>query len=118
LKKRSQIEIEVLWKKAEKPCQTPELPSSNMNGTTMITIIGGGMGGLTLASVLYKNGITAVVYDAYLSATSRHQGGMLDIHQETGQAALQAAGLLDAFGKLTLEHGDACVFWTRPAPFG
>jgi 2-polyprenyl-6-methoxyphenol hydroxylase-like FAD-dependent oxidoreductase len=107
LKKRSQIEIEVLWKKAEKPCQTPELPSSNMNGTTMITIIGGGMGGLTLASVLYKNGITAAVYDADLSATSRHQGGMLDIHQETGQAALQAAGLLDAFGKLTLEHGDA-----------
>ena len=73
----------------------------------MITIVGAGMGGLTLASVLYKNGITAVVYDADLSATSRHQGGMLDIHQDTGQAALQAAGLLDAFGRLTLENGDA-----------
>ena len=32
---------------------------------------------------------------------------MLDIHQDTGQAALRAAGLLEAFGKLTLEHGDA-----------
>ena len=73
----------------------------------MITIVGGGMGGLTLASVLHRNGIASVVYDSDPSATSRHQGGMLDIHQETGQAALHAAGLLDAFGKLTLEHGDA-----------
>jgi 2-polyprenyl-6-methoxyphenol hydroxylase-like FAD-dependent oxidoreductase len=73
----------------------------------MITIVGAGMGGLTLASVLYRNGITAIVYDADLSATSRHQGGMLDIHQDTGQVALRAAGLLEAFGKLTLEHGDA-----------
>ena len=73
----------------------------------MITIVGAGMGGLTLASVLHRNGITAVVYDADLSATSRPQGGMLDIHQDTGQAALQAAGLLEAFGKLTLQHGDA-----------
>ena len=73
----------------------------------MITIVGAGLGGLTLASVLHRNGITAVVYDADLSAVSRSQGGMLDIHQDTGQAALQAAGLLEAFGKLTLEHGDA-----------
>jgi 2-polyprenyl-6-methoxyphenol hydroxylase-like FAD-dependent oxidoreductase len=73
----------------------------------MITIIGAGMAGLTLARVLHKNGITAEVYDADLSATSRHQGGMLDIHQDTGQAALQAAGLLDAFGELVLENGDA-----------
>jgi len=73
----------------------------------MITIIGAGLGGLTLAKVLHKNGIASVIYDADLSATSRHQGGMLDIHQETGQAALQVAGLLEAFGKLTLEQGDA-----------
>ncbi len=73
----------------------------------MITIIGAGMGGLTLASVLYRNGIKTIVYDADLSATARHQGGMLDIHQETGQAALKAAGLFEAFGKLILENGDA-----------
>jgi 2-polyprenyl-6-methoxyphenol hydroxylase-like FAD-dependent oxidoreductase len=75
--------------------------------TTMITIIGAGMGGLTLACVLHRNGITPVVYDADVSATSRPQGGMLDIHQDTGQAALQAAGLLDGFGELILENGDA-----------
>ena len=79
-----------------------------MNKTNnRITIVGAGMGGLTLASVLHRNGIAAVVYDADLSATSRPQGGMLDIHRDTGQAALQAADLLEAFAKLTLEHGDA-----------
>jgi len=73
----------------------------------MITIIGAGMAGLTLARVLHRNGIVPAVYDADLSATSRHQGGMLDIHHDTGQAALRAAGLLDAFGELILENGDA-----------
>lgn len=73
----------------------------------MITIVGAGMGGLCLASVLHRNGVAAVVYDADLSAALRHQGGMLDIHHDTGQAALQAAGLLEAFAKLTLKHGDA-----------
>jgi 2-polyprenyl-6-methoxyphenol hydroxylase-like FAD-dependent oxidoreductase len=81
--------------------------STNTKATAMITIVGGGVGGLTLASVLHKNGIASVVYDADPSPTHRHQGGMLDIHHDTGQVALQAAGLLDAFGKLTLEHGDA-----------
>ena len=57
----------------------------------MITIVGAGLGGLTLASVLHRNGIAAVVYDADISATSRPQGGMLDIHPDTGQAALRAA---------------------------
>ena len=73
----------------------------------MITIIGAGMGGLTLASILHKNGIEAIVYDADLSSDSRHQGGMLDIHEDTGQAALQAAGLRDAFRDLILQNGDA-----------
>jgi 2-polyprenyl-6-methoxyphenol hydroxylase-like FAD-dependent oxidoreductase len=78
-----------------------------MKAASMITIIGAGMAGLTLARVLHQNGIRSVVYDADVSATSRHQGGMLDIHQDTGQAALQAAGLLDAFGQLVLQNGDA-----------
>jgi 2-polyprenyl-6-methoxyphenol hydroxylase-like FAD-dependent oxidoreductase len=78
-----------------------------MQETAMITILGAGMAGLTLARVLHRNGITPVVYDADLSPTSRHQGGMLDIHHDTGQAALQAAGLLDGFKRLILENGDA-----------
>jgi 2-polyprenyl-6-methoxyphenol hydroxylase-like FAD-dependent oxidoreductase len=62
-----------------------------------IAVIGAGMAGLTLASILHRSGVPCAVYDADRSATSRHQGGMLDIHEDTGQAALSAAGLLGGF---------------------
>lgn len=73
----------------------------------MITILGAGMGGLTLARILHLNGIPCEVLDADLSATSRHQGGMLDIHEDTGQAALKLAGLYDQFIQHILSGGDS-----------
>jgi flavin-dependent dehydrogenase len=57
----------------------------------MITIVGAGLGGLTLARVLEVHGIESVVYDLDSSPTARHQGGMLDMHAESGQMALRAA---------------------------
>jgi 2-polyprenyl-6-methoxyphenol hydroxylase-like FAD-dependent oxidoreductase len=72
-----------------------------------IAIIGGGLGGLTLARVLHVNGIEAAVFDLEASPDVRTQGGMLDIHDDSGQVALRAAGLYESFRALIHSGGQA-----------
>jgi 2-polyprenyl-6-methoxyphenol hydroxylase-like FAD-dependent oxidoreductase len=73
----------------------------------MTTIIGAGLGGLTLAAILHRNGAEVALYDGEDSSSARRQGGMLDLHAESGQAALQSAGLGEEFEALIVEGGDA-----------
>jgi 2-polyprenyl-6-methoxyphenol hydroxylase-like FAD-dependent oxidoreductase len=62
-----------------------------------IAIVGGGPGGLTLARLLQQSGAQVSVYERDQSRSARVQGSALDLHENSGLAALDAAGLMDAF---------------------
>ncbi|KAG6857503.1 hypothetical protein H0H87_002128 [Tephrocybe sp. NHM501043] len=103
-----------------------------------IAIIGGGPAGLTLANLLLasptSNPITVTIFERDASASSRiTKGGTLDLHADTGLAALDAAGLRPAFdararydprsgaviftdcqGKIVLNHGNGDEVNARP----
>ena len=80
-----------------------------------IAIVGGGPGGLTLARLLQMRGADVAVYERDQSRDARVQGSALDLHEDSGLAALEAAGLIDAFWanhrpdldrlRLTDQHG-------------
>jgi 2-polyprenyl-6-methoxyphenol hydroxylase-like FAD-dependent oxidoreductase len=72
-----------------------------------IIVIGAGLGGLTLARTLHVHGIEAAVYELDASPSARDQGGMLDMHEESGQAALRAAGLFERFQGIIHPGGEA-----------
>ena len=67
----------------------------------VVAIVGGGLGGLLLARILQVNGVASTVYELDASPTARSQGGLLNINEDSGQGALRAAGLYEAFCRLT-----------------
>ena len=71
-----------------------------------IAIAGGGLGGLTLARILHRHGVDAVVYEREADRSARSQGGMLDLHPESGQQALTDAGLVAEFRSEARPEGE------------
>jgi 2-polyprenyl-6-methoxyphenol hydroxylase-like FAD-dependent oxidoreductase len=64
-----------------------------------IAIVGGGPGGLTLARLLQLKGASVNVYERDYDKDVRVQGATLDLHEESGLAALRAGNLLEEFKK-------------------
>ncbi len=62
-----------------------------------VAIIGGGPGGLTLARLLVLKGVDVSVYERDVDRNARVQGSPLDLHDESGLAAIKKAGLLEEF---------------------
>ncbi|MFI6042463.1 FAD-dependent oxidoreductase [Nocardia sp. NPDC051321] len=62
-----------------------------------IAVVGAGIGGLACARGLRTHGFAVTVFERDASPRARRQGGMLDLHTPTGQAALRTIGLFDRF---------------------
>jgi len=71
-----------------------------------IAIVGGGPGGLTLARLLQLNGVDVKVYERDINKDARVQGSPLDLHENSGLAALRKADLLDAFKNNYMDGAD------------
>ena len=69
-----------------------------------IAVIGAGPAGLTAALILHRGGHPVSVYEGEASGQQRTQGGTLDLHDDSGQVALQRAGLLEVPGHRPGHH--------------
>lgn len=65
-----------------------------------IAIVGAGPGGLTLARILNLHSIESCVFEREQNSEARYQGGSLDMHAESGQYAIQLAGLGEEFKRI------------------
>lgn len=68
-----------------------------LSDNKQIAIVGGGPGGLTLARLLQLKGAKVKVYERDFDKNARVQGSPLDLHDESGLAAINKANLSEAF---------------------
>ncbi|MEU3496834.1 NAD(P)/FAD-dependent oxidoreductase [Kitasatospora cineracea] len=80
--------------------------TTDTTSTADVAIVGGGPGGLTLARLLTMRGVRVTVYERDAGRAARTQGGTLDLHADTGQRALRAAGLTEAFRRHARPEGE------------
>ncbi|MCJ1265677.1 hypothetical protein MMC22_005557 [Lobaria immixta] len=88
-----------------------------MASSPKIAIIAG-PAGLTLARLLYVSEVKVdlTLYERDASPTSRlDQGGTLDLHADTGLAALRKCGLWDSFSKYARYEGEELIIADKNA---
>ncbi len=71
-----------------------------------IAIVGAGPGGLTLAKLLQLKGAVVKLYERDVDKHARVQGSPLDLHDESGLAAIRKANLLEEFRNNFLPRAD------------
>jgi len=64
-----------------------------------VAIVGGGPSGLMLARLLQLKGVSVKVYERDFNKDARLVGSPLDMHEDSGLAALRKANLLEEFKK-------------------
>ena len=74
-----------------------------------IAIVGAGPAGCTLARILLNDSIPVTIFEGESSPSFRSQGGSLDLHPKTGQAALKECGLFEEFEKYARYDGEAAA---------
>jgi 2-polyprenyl-6-methoxyphenol hydroxylase-like FAD-dependent oxidoreductase len=78
-----------------------------------IAIVGAGPAGLMLARLLQMHAADVTVFERDLSKSVRGQGGSLDLHEDSGQLALQRGGLIEPFQALARPEGQLSRIYDR-----
>ncbi|WP_106635984.1 NAD(P)/FAD-dependent oxidoreductase [Siphonobacter sp. SORGH_AS_0500] len=88
-----------------------------------IAVIGAGPVGLTMARLLQQHHIDVTVYERDAYAEARIWGGTLDLHKNSGQEAMKAAGLLESYyaqarpmGRTIVDEKGKVLAVTEPTP--
>lgn len=80
-----------------------------------IAIIGGGPSGLTLARLLQLKNANVKVYERDFNKEARVQGSPLDMHEDSGLAAIRKAELLNEFKKAYRPGADKTLIMNEKA---
>jgi 2-polyprenyl-6-methoxyphenol hydroxylase-like FAD-dependent oxidoreductase len=80
-----------------------------------IAIVGGGPAGLTLARLLQLKGADVKVYERDFNRDARVQGSPLDMHEDSGLAAIRKAELLEEFKQAFRPGADRTLIMNEKA---
>jgi len=80
-----------------------------------IAIVGGGPGGLTLARLLQLQNVNVKVYERDIDKNTRVQGSPLDLHENSGLAAIRKANLFEEFKQNYMPGADKTTITNHQA---